>query len=271
MTSNTDFGCSRMATVLRRGHSARGKALLVAKRLKDDDSEIRLYARTSRDVRTEDLTEDQIKDSINNLTQSNAADLLSVADKQETLENLRRALHFSIVIANEQGQKRPVPNEPEEPGKPENDMDVGSLVKRMKSLEQERKVEREEMAKAQVRTLATTSASKEQLLAGIDSLITAAENNDSKDLPLYRELRMQAFDTSVSIHNVCRHLFTTPCNDRLLTAVKNASKQDKEKTKKDDNEKSENAKPQPVATVTSDQQNFGPWFNPMSMMQQSPL
>ena len=71
-------------------------------------------------------------------------------------------------------------------------MDVGSLVKCMKSLERDRKVEREEMANAQVRTLATTLASKEQLIAGIDTLITAAENNESKDLVLYRELRLQA-------------------------------------------------------------------------------
>ena len=86
MTCNTDFGCSRMATVLKRGHNARGKALLVAKRLKDD-SEIQLFARTSQNVRTEDLTEDQIKEAISNLTQSSVSDLLSVADKREFRES----------------------------------------------------------------------------------------------------------------------------------------------------------------------------------------
>ena len=44
------------------------------------------------------------------------------------------------------------------------------------------------MAKVHVRKLVTTAASKDQLIASVDFLVTTVENNDSMDLALYREL-----------------------------------------------------------------------------------
>ena len=107
-------------------------------------------------------------------------------------------------------------------------------------------------------------------------LILAAEANKSKDLGLYKDLRYQAFDTTgPNFHSVCLNLFASPCNDRLLTAVRKATKDEREpKHNKVEAPKTETVtKPQPPAPANEAQQLVPqyPWFQQMVPQAQSPL
>ena len=152
----------RMATVLRKGHTLKGKSLLpLIRRIKDEAPDAgRALARTSRDIRTEDLTEEQLREAILGLTGlagDQVAELLDLAGRPHDVEHLRRVLHYAVVIANEQGQKRPAGPTTQEPDQ----SDLDALQQKVQKLEDERMVEREETAKAQVRALAAAGAGRE--------------------------------------------------------------------------------------------------------------
>ena len=94
-----------MAAVLRRKHSLRdaSKARLVH-RLRDGHGVNGPLARLSRDSRTEEMSEDNLRQAIRRLTGERPEDLFDMAGVEEDRQALQACLHFAILEANERGQ-----------------------------------------------------------------------------------------------------------------------------------------------------------------------
>jgi len=95
-------------TVLKRRHSLKGvKLLTVVKRIKAGQLEsMKVYARIQKDVKTEALNIDEILKHVRDLTGEDVADILEIADREETVQEARWALHCLIIHANEYGQPK---------------------------------------------------------------------------------------------------------------------------------------------------------------------
>ena len=87
--------------VLKRRHSLIGKnhlPLLVALKANHVPKE---FARMTAET---PLDEDQLEEAFNSLTGERATQILSLADRENNLQNLRLLIHFTILKANEVGQ-----------------------------------------------------------------------------------------------------------------------------------------------------------------------
>lgn len=90
--------------VLKRRHSLIGKnhlPLLVALKANHVPKE---FARMTAETPLVDLDEDQLEEAFNSLTGERATQILSLAERENNLQNLRLLLHFTILKANEVGQ-----------------------------------------------------------------------------------------------------------------------------------------------------------------------
>lgn len=97
-----------LPAVLKRRHSLKGVRLLsVIKKIRSGQpSFLKDFARIQKDTRTDELSLEEIGQHIMTITGEDLREILQLADREDTIEEARWALHCVILHANEFGQPR---------------------------------------------------------------------------------------------------------------------------------------------------------------------
>ena len=96
-----------LPTTLKRRHSLKGGNILpIIKKLRQGDGNPKEYARVTAGRRTEDMALEDLKVHFENITGEDPREILRMAAKDYTLQEMRLLLHHTIIQANEAGQPR---------------------------------------------------------------------------------------------------------------------------------------------------------------------
>ena len=157
----------------------------LVRRLRDAPQVEGPLAKLARDQRTEDLSEEDLMNAIRRLTGENP-ELLQMAGRDNSKEELQYALHHTIITCNETGQ--PLESETNELGDPPQQERKKQKVEELPKADGE--VRRElaalkalqvESSRAQLVSLASAGASEPVILASLDALINVAQKANHPD------------------------------------------------------------------------------------------
>ena len=259
--------------VLRRRRDLAGKPVVIQliRRLRDAPQVDGPLAKLARDQRTEDLSEEDLMNAIRRLTGENPEELLQMAGRDNSKEELQYALHHTIIMCNEMGQ--PLEQEPNEPAEPPQERKKQKVEETPKA---EGEVRRElaalraqhvESSKAQLVSLASAGATEPVILASLDALINVAQKANHPDSHLYQNLRAHALRLrgQLSIPDLLIEVLGDKMDDRISAAISRGLKEQRLKRvsdKKVDKEKLSNdgqsSQKPPETQVNSHQQVQSP-------------
>jgi hypothetical protein len=191
-------------------------------------------AKLARDQRTEDMTEQDVTDAIRRLTGEEPRELLQMAGRQATLEELRRALHHTIVMSNELGQHLEAEGEEPQPKRGRAEADPATVPEREPDSEVRRelaalKTHHVDAAKALLISLASSGAADVVIIASLDALVDLALKSCHKDCQMYQNLRAHTLRLrgQLSLSEFLIDVLGDKVDDRISSAISKGLKEQK--------------------------------------------